>query len=267
MLLLDQNEIDRFTEQYEAIRLEEAGGPELIARFLKSVGLTTATCSRLISELIQVDIEIAWMAWEKQLPGLATTLDVAAVQGHFDQICRFENYSSLIDGATLGPLWCEVAQSELIARDTCGDSIGPPYYALQHGLQLSSYRYHEPIMARCEMDGSSHRPHQSEFMLRGRTLFGRQRSSDSKDSFVEQLAHGNRIVIANRMEAQISREQLSVQLLTPSHAIVTNLCHTNPVVLAPNSMIEPSASRFAEFPFVVRLPGRRLYFYRSSHGD
>jgi len=265
MQILDQAQIDAFSEQFEEHRAQGNSGPESIKQFLQSVGVCAANCSPLLCELIQIDAQYSWMAWEKLLSRNFDQLNVKDVLDQFEKLPRFESYLPLvIDSADASQILPALAEREAKDRDEWGDAIGCVYFALKHGLQIPANRQHAPNLLRCDLDGSTHGHSSAGFRLRGRTLVGRQRSTDNEESFCEQLMDGNRIVVANRFEAKISREQLAVQLLTPAHAAITNLSAINPVVLAAGDVIAPGESMLVKFPFVVRLPGRRLLFYKSD---
>jgi hypothetical protein len=86
---------------------------------------------------------------------------------------------------------------------------------------------------------------------------------DTSDSFCEELADGNRIIVANKYDTYVSREQLAVQILNSTHAIVTNLSSGNSILIANVGNVQPNQSVVIKFDFVVRLPNRRLHFSTS----
>ena len=153
----------------------------------------------------------------------------------------------------------ELAHCEFACRSQWGDSIGSRYY--EHHLGISIRDPGQPKLRQmlCEFDSSLNNAN-VVFPLNGKNAIGRQRSTDKLSSFVELLPDGNRIVVADRREAEISRNQLDVQLLTNKYAIATNLSSVNPVLLSDSTKLQPSECRLLSFPFSIGLPGRRLIF-------
>ena len=218
----------------------------------------------LLSELIQIDIDRTWMGWNKAVPKLAEEASASEILDAFQRLPRLELYFDQCLTDLPPTQFGELANREFRARNSWGDAIGPAHYEHEFGLVVSANRHQEPCLIRCDLDGSSHFRMSEAFPLRGRTILGRQRSRDTKSYMLEELSAGNRIVIAGRAESKISREQLAVQALTPSYALVSNLSSVNPVVMSSGCLVETNTSEIAEFPFSIRLPGRRLHFYRHK---
>ena len=244
--------------------LDTACGPDSIRNILKNAGHWPTDCTELLSELIQIDIDRIWMSWNKILPKLAEKASASEILEAFQLLPRLENYfDQCLPG--MSPIqFGELANREFRARTSWGDAIGPAHYEQDFGLVVSAKPHQTPCLVRCDVDGSSHFQMNEAFPLRGRTILGRQRSRDTGSYLLEELPAGNRIVIAGRVESKISREQLAVQALTPSYALISNLSSINPVVMSSGCLVETNTSKIAEFPFLIQLPGRRLHFYRHE---
>jgi hypothetical protein len=255
-------DIDLLCEEYEEFRSVGNVGPESIRCFLDRTHPHAAQDTTLLKELTQIDIQLNWMSWDKSLSAISEASSSTRLLELFMQIPRLRDYiqafSSLAENGTgcILPL----ARCELEARSRWGDAIGCAYYLENYGILLEADFPGIPKLVKCMFDGSSIGRSIPCFVLRGRTVLGRQRSRDASDSFCEELIDGNRIVIANKHDTSVSREQLAVQILNSTHAIVTNLSAGNSILIANAGMVQPKQSTVVRFDFVVRLPNRRLHF-------
>lgn len=263
MSSVNDSAIDQLSEAYEEYRTPDRMGPLSILQFLQEQGNVADPSPRLISDLIQIDIQLNWMAWEKRLPEIVESSNPADLRNRFLQIPRLENY---LDVPPWSGCWRNrrafeaIARCEMESRNSWGDAIGPSYYAAKHGLRLPPDPHHSPNVVFCYFDGSSDGKEVFKFEFRGRTIIGRQRSVDLKQLFCDELPDGNRIVIAGRLELKISREQLLIELLSKRYAIVTNLSSINPLVTVGSGVLGPQCSEVLRIPFGLRLPNRRLSF-------
>lgn len=255
----------QLVELYEvSFRTPKRCGTESIREFLSLFADGASSDIWLICELIEIDLQLSWMLWDKSLESRAEVVNAEVLEAEFQQIPRLSNYKSLLDAQPANKkLWEKIAGCELEARYAWGDAIGPLWYQEQFGIQLRADAYYEPNLIHCKLERSAIDVSIASFPLRGRSIIGRQRSGDHCDFFSEELSTGNRIVIAGRRESKISREQLAVQLLSRKHVLVTNLSELNPVVLVASSSLEPRKSKVLKFDFSIRLPGRCLYFVAS----
>ncbi|MCU0720560.1 MAG: hypothetical protein MUC83_12700 [Pirellula sp.] len=255
-------DIDSVCEEYEEFRGANNVGPDSVRIFLDRIYPNAAHDISLLTELIQIDIQLNWMSWDKSLSAITDSSSSVSVLGQFLQIPRLRNYIQSFPclaeiGSECLPL---LARCELASRGRWGDSIGCAYYLENYGILLEADKQTFPKLVKCMFDGSSIGKGIPCFELRGRTLLGRQRSRDASDSFCEELADGNRIVVANKYDTYISREQLAVQILNSTHAIITNLSSGNSILIANFGTVEPNQSVVIKFDFAVRLPNRRLHF-------
>lgn len=258
-------DVDLLCEEYEEFRNIDNVGPESIRRFFERTHSQAAHDMVLLKELIQIDIQLNWMSWDKSLSAVSEASPSIRLLELFMQIPRLRDYiqafPSLAENGTGSIL--PLARCELEARSRWGDAIGCAYYLENYGLLLDAEFPGTPKLVKCMLDGSSIGRCIPCFVLRGRTVLGRQRSRDASDSFCEELVDGNRIVIANKHDTSVSREQLAVQILNSTHAIVTNLSAGNSILIANMGMVQPHQSIVVRFDFVVRLPNRRLHFSAS----
>jgi hypothetical protein len=261
-----QGRIDQLVELYEGqFRTPSKCGPQSIREFRNHYLREIPSAELIVSELIEVDLQLSWMQWDKHLANRPESISADEVAAEFARIPRLEDYAFLVGSppANTEP-WRTIAKCEMEARYAWGDAIGPVWYMSQFGIQLKADDYFEPSFVHCKSEGSDIASSSPRFLLRGRTIIGRQRSRDQCSCFSEELPTGNRIVVASHRDPKISREQLAVQLLNPQYALVTNLSNLNPVMLVSFGLLEPRQSQVVKFDFSIRLPGRRLYFASSS---
>jgi hypothetical protein len=258
-------DIDSLCEEYEEFRSVDNIGPESIWRFLDRANPNAARDTALLTELVQIDIQLNWMSWDKSLSAISETSSSVTLLGLFLKIPRLRDYINAFPCLTENGAGCLLilARCELESRSRWGDSIGCAYYLQNYGVLLEADFHVSPKLVKCMFDGSSIGRSIPCFVLRGRTVLGRQRTRDASDSFCEELVEGNRIVVANKHDTYVSREQLAVQLLNSTHAIVTNLSAANSIIIANVGTVQPNQSVVVKFEFVVRLPNRRLHFSAS----
>jgi len=263
MVSAERMEIDQLSEAYETYRTADRSGPLSVTQFLQQHVRGANPSPSLISELVQIDIELNWVAWEKRLPAMVENLDFDTLRENFLRIPRLDDYLEIPLLKVVSqnqPSLEAIARCEMESRNHWGDAIGPAYYLSKYGMRLPRESCHSPNSVFCYFDGSSSENRIFKFEYRGKTIIGRQRSSDIKELFCEELPDGNRIVIASRFEARISREQLRVELLNKRYAIVSNLSSVNPVVTVGLGVLGPKRSEILRIPFGLRLPDRRLSF-------
>lgn len=256
-------DIDQLCAVYERYRTADRSGPKSVIQFLQEQGHGGNPAPSLISNLVQIDVELNWMAWEKRLPELVENQDLDTVREQFLRIPRLDDYLEIPalkvvsqDQKSLEAM----ARCEMESRNYWGDAIGPVFYHAKYGLNLPPDPDHSPNFVLCYLDGSSIGKEVCKFEFRGKTIIGRQRSTDVRQLFCEESPHGNRIVIASHSERKISREQLLVELLNKRYAIVSNLSAINPVVTVGLGVLSPQRSEILQIPFGLRLPDRRLSF-------
>lgn len=257
MTQMANSEIDDHCERFDSEWSREISDSTGIQCFLSRIGVSHVDNPRLLHELVKISIERNWMAWDKRLPAVADRLTVSEVLDEFQRIPRLDNYQTLFAGtADFESYLNELATCELQCRALWGDAIGTLHYS-DLGIDISCRVSGAQRKLRCVYYNQS-RKAASVFWLRGCSYIGRQRSTDTQECFCSELKDGNRIVIAGRMEAEISRSQLEIQLLNPGYAIVTNLSQINPLHLN-DKLLQPMENMMASFPFAIQLPGRKLY--------
>jgi len=223
-------------------------------------GLIKPYEKRFLADLITIDIERSWMAWNRWLPTRHTDANPDQVMMVFDFLPTMEAYIELLgDVSPKAGYWNDIAESEYAARHEWGDSIGVEHYRRKFGLEL-----------RCDMAKSTHHVrigwrsrHEGvadtqSFPLRGRLTIGRRRSCDPIDQRLFEFLDGQRLVVAERTENNISREQLWVQLLNPKLAAICNTGNS-PMEFSKN-LLPSNKKTLAEFPFTIEIDGKKLFF-------
>ncbi|MDX1930539.1 MAG: hypothetical protein SFV81_28705 [Pirellulaceae bacterium] len=257
MTQIANSEIDDLCERFDSEWSRESCDSAAIVRFLSQNGCTQLTNSQLLSELIKVSIERSWMAWNKHLPSIAEHLASSEVLAEFLKIPRLDSFRSLFaSAADFESSLHDLVMCELLCRDLWGDAIGVSHY-IDLGVNLTFRPSGKHRKVRIVFDSQTKQA-TNVFSLRGCTYMGRQRSTDAQDCFCTELKDGNRIVIAGWTEAEVSRNQLAIQLLNPGYAVVTNLSQVNPMQVY-DKVLQPKENMISSFPFAIQLPGRKLY--------
>ncbi len=254
---------EQLVELYERhFRTPTRCGPQSIREFLLHHQVDVATRELLVSDLIEIDLQLSWMQWDKSIGNRIESTSAEVIDTEFEQIPRLDSYASLLGVPPENTqTWRRIAKCEMDARYAWGDAIGPPWYKSQYGIGFQSDSLFEPNVVQCKWENTEAAVSNARYALRGRSIIGRQRSCDRYSSFSEELPTGNRIVVADLRDPKISREQLAVKLLNRKCALVRNLSELNPVMIVANGLLEPQQSQIVKFDFSIRLPGRRLYFY------
>lgn len=259
MSVISSRQIDEICESFESQWTKELAGSAGIQKFLASSGLHQVYAPGMLADLVKISCERSWMSWDKRLPTLVTRSTPTELLDEFHRIPRINDYRSLFQASDFASALNALANDESHCRDLWGDAIGSGYYQQALNAHVPATIPTKSRYVRCHFDYQS-RATENNFRIRGCTLLGRRRSTDSSDLLCDELCDGNRIVIASRLEAEISRVQLSIQLLHPSYALLTNLSQVNPIKCQ-DRLLEPAQVVAVQFPFVVRLTGRTLYCY------
>ena len=266
MTASDRHDKECICERFDDEWSLENAGPRGLRGFLQQVGLAFHRDQSLLSELIQIDIERTWMSWAKRLRATDGPIPAAELEERFQRLNRLTDYADLTSaGWSDAKFWAEIAQCEVDSRDQWGDAIGPLHYAHHFQLSVSQTKRRHSHRMRCLLEGAKMTDAVEGLPLRGSTKIGRRRRTEDGDETLIESPDGNRIVVATKLETQISREHLAVQLLSPDYAIVKNISHVNPVrIKSDKSMLNPREASALSFPFTLQLAGRQLQFFRSD---
>ena len=233
-----------------------------VAEFIGKSGNLTEIDRRILVGLIQVDLEKTWSHWSNLAEDLVRqSTDPDLLIDQWKQLPRFQNYAALFNGPEeLCGFWAELANFEASSRDRWGDAIGTKFYEHYFEVTTAGFPRRQRRHLRCEFE---HNEDYSQvlFPLRGRNEIGRQRTKDAEPYFFEANPDGNRIVVANRYESEVSREQLTLQLLSPAAAVIINRSNVNSIRLSAELVLKPGEKAAALFPFTIQIPGRRLCCY------
>lgn len=246
-------------EEYRRRWQHSASGPAGVADFLGGKDCLTDIDRQVLLWVIQVDIEESWSRWSTVAEEQARRAVAAdSLLEQWKQLPWFQNYAVLFSGPEEVALyWAQLANIEATCRDRWGDAIGTQFYQTYSQVDTVGLVRRPRRLLRCEFENNEEYS-QILFPLRGRNEIGRQRSRDAEAYFCESLPNGNRIVVANRFESEVSREQMTLQLLTPAVAVIINQSSVNSIRLSPDILLPPAAKMCAVFPFTVQIPGRRL---------
>jgi hypothetical protein len=266
---LTLEDFDAFEELFENRWNPNTFGADSVLSFLQETvhpdDASGENYNCLISSLVQIDIGRWWMHWEKKANSavqLATAAEDLLEQ--FSQRATLEKYLQLLPAIEDNEFWRELIEFEVTTRHQWGDQIGACYFNSRFGTQFNDPKRTPEIVLRCDLAEASVGHASPKFPLRGCTLIGRQRSFDACTSLVEHKIDGNRIVIAARDELEISREQLTIQLLCPSVAVVQNTSQKNAILLSPNRLLNCQERAVVKLPFTVQLYGRKLRCYQET---
>ncbi len=230
-----------------------------VSEFIKQYGSLDLEAR---ARLIQVDLEECWSHWaETAEKRVGQSVPVDELIDAWKQLPRFQNYAVLFaDEEEFCRYLPQLAECEAICRDQWGDGVGSPYYEHYFKIKTTGLARRQRRHLRCEFERNEDYS-QVLFPMRGRNEIGRQRRKDSEPYFCEVNPDGNRLVVANRYESVVSREQLTVQMLTPTAAIIFNRSGVNSVRIGTDIILPPGAKTCVLFPFTIQIPGRRLFCY------
>ena len=261
MQVLSESQIEDLCEQFDTVWCADSAGLNGILSFLRERDFHCPVDQQTAVNLIEIDLERIWMAWDKKLDRIGLHADAAGLVRALRLIPSFSSYEGLFhDCAEFERSKLDLAVCESICRDQWGDAIGNHYYHEIYDLMIPPNSSVEPRVLRCDFEG--HRQKTSPiFPLRGQNLIGRQRSYDASECFFEETSSGNRIVVAGFSDATISRDQFAIQVLSRSLAVVNNRSEINSLRVASYAELGLNQSIVVRYPFSIRLPGRKLYCY------
>jgi hypothetical protein len=251
--------LDKALEDFEETWCQAASGGVGILKFLDSFGFSKPYEVQAYIELAQIDLERSWMNWHKELPEKSQRLSPQELLKQFQLLPRLRHYQAAFchESTVSIDQWTEVARSELAARNEWGDGIGSMHFEHYYGISLQDDRFHQPNFVQCDISVKSLST-KDKLPIRGTSLVGRQRRVDKRDYFAERTPDGNRIVIANRFQSQISRQQLIIHLLHPKYAIVVNISKISPIGIYLNQTLQPNESAIIALPHMLGIADRRL---------
>ena len=255
---LSREAIDR-CEQFRSAWTLATSGVAGVAEYVARFGDLSQVDRNLLVNLIKIDLEFIWSHWaDRATQDVRAAVDPDLLIERWKLLPRFQNYSALFQSREeTSRYWARLANIESHCRDRWGDAIGSQFYQHYFEVPTEDFLRRPRRHMRCEFDQNDEYS-QILFPLRGRNEIGRQRTKDVEPYFVEANPDGNRIVVANRYEAEVSREQLMVQLLSPAVAVIFNRSGVNSVRLSPDQILAPGSKACALFPFTIQIPGRRL---------
>ena len=250
-------EIDDPSKDFDANWDLSASGPEGITSFLNNLGFTNSFPSDLLRELVQIDIERNWMAWDDRLANLIDTQAPGELVQQLQSIPTLQNYQSLFSSAQEFNSSLEVlATVEIQCRHRFGDDVGPIHYLHYLSTVVQTPRTGKSVNAGCLIERKSIE-YQVVFPVRGCTIFGRHNKHARNALAFEELPDGNRITIAGHQETEISRQHVQLQLLNPKFGVVRNLSSSGPFRCSGRVLAIEQAA-IVKFPAIIKLPGRVL---------
>ncbi len=254
--------IDEIVGRFRQSWMHEHAGAKGVERFVSQLSLDVSSANDLLVALACCDLEQSWQLWcdhcAMKVQNEATADEVLE---RWHDLPHFTSYESVFaDERAAALAAAQLAQCESACRDRWGDAIGPLYFRHYFRIETEEWMRRTRRHLRCEFETNAEYS-QVLFPLRGFCEIGRQRSTDKDAYFFQPQPDGNRVVIANRYEAEISRQQLSLQLVSPDVAVITNLSRINAVRVLPSRILKPGDRMAIAFPFTMVLPGRRLFCY------
>ncbi len=244
--------IDRFEEESEDKAIV---GPADVERFLEALDEDVPSDPTFIFELSKIALELSWMRWPERLNCFAEKLSPEDVFQKLRNLPTAQDFFPLFTNDVRARVDA-LAESEFRLRSTYGDCIPAEHYAATYSTTICT-----PMTRNLRRVTSDFRSASLNATLHGLCLFGRQRSTDPDDLQVEKRPEGRRIIIAPRRENRVSRNQMSLQLLSPDFAILQNTSTTNKLALEHREMLDLGEKRLVRFPFVITLPHQRLNFH------
>lgn len=249
--------MDTLIDQFESTcERRPVVGPADVWQFIEKLPEEPSSDPKFVFELSKVALELSWMRWPERLVQLSSKLDPDDLFEKFASVPRAHDFFALLKTKRAPPSYCrELVESEFRLRSMYGDNMSTEYFAREYGTIVTSRRNDKTRSVT-----SDFRMPYLKAELHGRCAFGRQRSADPDDLQVEERPDGRRIIIAPRRENRVSRNQMTLQLLSPEFAILQNTSATNKLVIAPHEMLGLGEKKLIRFPFVIILPHQRFSF-------
>lgn len=244
--------IDQFEEECQDRALV---GPAEVEKFLGALPANVASDPDLAFELSKIALELSWMRWPDRLGSFAEKLSPDDIFLKFQGLPKASDFFHLIQYNSTSPRNDALAESEFRLRSTYGDSMPEEHYVATYATTICTTSFRNPKRVI-----SDFRSPTLDTTLHGFCAFGRQRSADPDDLHIEKRPDGRRIIIAPRRENRVSRNQMTLQLLSPEFAILQNTSATNKLVIAPHEMLGLGEKKLIRFPFVIILPHQRFSF-------
>lgn len=253
-------EVDSLCEKYEESWAPEKSGRERLQEFIAREKLPESLPAELLVELVKIDLELSWQRWHKWLRQSREISNLLDVVSRFNALPRLDQY---LEAFFPKPL--EVSRlSELVSWEaTCrtiwGDMPNLDGYTSKYGMSASLRIVPTKWLVFLET-GQIGSTLLQPFPLNGLTMFGRRRTSDPLNQNFFREPERNRIVIGELNESTISREQLSVQILSCEIVMITNHSGLIPVWIQGSRELAPQSLHLMAMPTVLSLPGRQLQF-------
>lgn len=246
-----------FLDQFEHICEDRpVVGPADVWQFMATLPEEPLSDPEFVLELSRVALELSWMRWPERLKQLSSKLDPNDLIEKLASVPRARDFFSLLKTKGVSPShYNELVESEYRLRSTHGDNMPAEYFAMEYGTIVTSQKFEKTKTVTSDFRNSYLKAE-----LQGLCSFGRQRSADPDDLQVEQRPDGKRIIIAPRLENRVSRNQMSLQLLSHELAILHNTSSTNKLRIAPHELLGIGEKKLIRFPFVIIFPHQRFSF-------
>lgn len=210
---------------------------------------------------MRAEIERSWMVWRDWLDDNLMHSTVPQILERRGQIACLADYLSQLQlSGNVVQSHPDLIQTECSSRDAWGDAMGESYYIAKYGI--TPIRDQNRTVRSMTVVPTDSRSASSEVVLpiEGITEFGRQHATEPNPFQRVTSDDCNRIVIADRLNALVSRRYFSLQLLSPNYAVLTNLSTARRLSLGPRLSLVPGESAVAIFPFSVDLADVQLLF-------
>jgi hypothetical protein len=258
-LTMDLDWLDAQCELYEHNWTADRSGPSAVIEFAtESLQSTDSRFPLLLAPLIEVDIDRIWIDWRTKVSKQSERYSPAEWCDQLALVPKLGDYLSAIASRIVLFSFTEsLLRKEYGARQEWGDAPRWDIVASQwpNWLKLAG----KPARHRVEIQ-STEFPIPRVFDLCGLTEFGRQRTTDDRCGVIVHEADASRVIVANRLDDTISRRLFSLQILSSTHVIVTNLSQTNPLPINSTTALDSNVASVVQLPFTFRIQELRLRF-------
>ncbi len=254
---MDHFDIDGLCEAYESTWTAQRCGKVRVLEFLAEHQRDPSQDIALLSSIVSVDIERAWLHWRQRLK-LAAPQEAKQLLSDLQMLPTLADYKSWIECHGCDK-WAETAQSECEARNAWGDAIGVQHYQHEYGIQVKSIEHPQRRYVELKTEHDA-KDCSMRFPVQGSMILGRQTSADQGPYVLHEEQLKRRLTIANRLEDRVSRQQLELQLLSPEYAILTNRGRANSVYTGGGYALPAGEPVLLQFPFRLIVAHAELLF-------
>ncbi|MEM7476153.1 MAG: hypothetical protein AAF483_14255 [Planctomycetota bacterium] len=240
------------------MRFERLWKPEWslgeIRSFLEAETLLGDSYVELATELFAIDLDRRWQLWGKKHMGELSPKQAVL---ELNSIPKAEEYIAALrvcipNGRIASSTFHE---SDFAARQRHGDAIAPSA-EVSESLQARFTEDRPRAIVRSKKEAEP-----NEFRFWDVLTIGRQ-SKEDQPPFSLSDSSIPKLICAPGKDRRISRNQLSIRILSRQWALIENTSHNRHVPIGRSSILAPASVQICKFPITIKLDQIIIDFYR-----